>query len=62
MVGRKPALSESEAEELYREYSRWLQALETCSPLVLAKRFGIGVSTVKRYGRLRQKNYWKRAA
>lgn len=51
IVGRKCALSVEEAEQCYRDYCRWLEALERYSPKVLAKKYGISKHAVRNYGR-----------
>lgn len=61
-MSRRRALSDDEAEALYQDYCRWVEARETCSPSVLAKKYGVDLTTVERYGKRQQKSLSRRAA
>lgn len=62
IVGRKRALPDDEAEALYQDYCRWVEARELYSPSVLAKKYGVDRTTVESYGKRRQKSLQRRAA
>lgn len=62
MVGRKRALSDADAEALYRDYCKWLEARERYGPRALSAKYGISVTGVAHYGKRRHKSLPRVAA